>query len=402
MVKKLTLTLLLVAITTFLNAGAKSQAIQLSDSAEVSVLTNSPWPGAIYGLFGHASIRVKDLSRHIDFVFNYGMFSFQKPNFIYHFAKGETDYMVAPIPYPEFIVEYQEKGLEVREQVIRLSNADKQRVWDALCINVLPENREYRYNFFFDNCATRLFEIIENNISGKITLPAGNNNPTFRNMLNEFLVGNDWARFGINLVVGAAADRAVTVREKIFLPKYLHQVLNQSIVSDSTGASQPLVVSENILNKKIEQTSEPTLFSPWVAGGVLLLVSIILSYWQWQAGRFLFLGKLFDTLLFVSAGLAGLVLSFLMFFSVHPCMSPNWNYLWLHPVHLLVACLFYVKKGAKFIYYYHFINFALLTVFLLAWKLIPQHLEWTFLPFVLTLWLRSLVGSFVMPGRIIR
>ncbi|MBP1616495.1 MAG: hypothetical protein H6Q14_322 [Bacteroidetes bacterium] len=397
MTKKLTF--LFAILFSFFCGVTKSQAIKLSDSADISILTNSPWTGAVYGLFGHASIRVKDPVRHLDFVFNYGMFSFQKPNFIYHFAKGETDYMVVPIPYAEFIVEYQEKGLEVNEQVIRLSSKDKQKVWDALCMNVLPENREYRYNFFFDNCATRPFDIIEKNISGKIVLPDGKNNPTFRNLLNEFLEGNDWTQFGINLVIGASADHPVTEKEKIFLPKYLHEILSKSAIRDSMGIEQPLVKSENRLNNKEDQPRESSLWPPWLAGLLLFLIASILSYWQWQTGRSSSLTKLFDFMLFAISGAAGVVMTFLMFFSVHPCMFPNWNYVWLHPLHLFAACLFYVKRCTKFIYYYHFINFALLTVFLLAWKLIPQELEWSFLPFVGTLWLRSLIGAFAVPKK---
>lgn len=397
MVKRLTL--LFAILFTFFCEEAKSQAIELSDSAEVSILTNSPWTGAVYGLFGHASIRVKDPARHLDFVFNYGMFSFEKPNFIYHFAKGETDYMVVPIPYSSFIVEYQEKGLEVREQVIRISSKDRQRVWDALCTNALPQNREYRYNFFFDNCATRPFDIIEKNISAKIILPSGKNNPTFRNLLNEFLDGNDWTQFGINLVIGASADHPVTEREKIFLPKYLHEVLSRSVVRDSAGSEQPLVISESVLNNKVEQSNETSFPSPWIVGILLFLIAAIFTYIQWKAGQPYFYIRLFDFFLFAIYGMAGVVLTFLMFFSVHPCMTPNWNYLWLHPLHLLMACLFYVKRYTKFIYYYHFINFALLTVFLLAWKLIPQELEWSFFPFVGVLWLRSLTGAFMVSKR---
>lgn len=373
---------------------ANSQRIILSDSAKVSILTNSPWSGAIYGLFGHASIRVNDPTEKIDYVFNYGMFSFNKPNFIYHFVRGETDYMVAPIPYSEFIVEYQDKGLGVREQVIRLSQADKQKVWDALCVNSLPENREYRYNFIFDNCATRPFDIIEKNISGHIRLPEEKNNPTFRQLINEFLKDYDWDRFGINLVIGASADRQVTEKEKIFLPRYLHEVLSQSVIVDSVGVQKPLVESEHVLNKDVDTPIENSFFTPWIAGFMLFLLAFVISLIQWKKKEVLSISKIFDTILFAVAGIAGLILTFLMFFSVHPCMTPNWNYVWLQPIHLLIACLFYLKRCAKFIYYYHFINFAVLTVFLLAWKLIPQELEWAYIPFVVTLWLRSAVGVF--------
>ncbi len=374
---------------------AKSQTITLGDSAKISILTNTPWSGAVYGLFGHASIRVKDPKNHLDVVFNYGMFDFNKPNFIYHFVKGETDYMVAPIPYSYFLPEYQEKGVEVDEQVIRLSQKDKQRVWDALYTNAQPENREYRYNFFFDNCATRPFDIIEKNISGKIILPTEKNNPTFRQLINECLENEKWTKFGVNLLIGASADRAVTEKEKIFLPKYLHDVVKKSVIRDSSGVEMPMVESETILNPKSETPVSNSFFSPCVVGILLFLLALGISFYQWKGQKATAATKLFDTILFLVAGIAGMILTFLMFFSVHPCMTPNWNYVWLNPLHLVAACLFYVKRCSKFIYYYHFINFALLTVFLLAWKLIPQELEWSFMPYVATLWLRSAVGAFI-------
>lgn len=392
MIKKLSLLFLL--LFTFLCGKISSQTIALSDSSEVSILTNSPWTEEVYGLFGHASIRVNDPAKHIDYVFNYGMFSFNKPNFIYHFAKGETDYMVAPIPYADFISEYQEKGLGVTEQLIRLTATDKQKIWDALCVNSLPENREYRYNFFFDNCATRPFDIVEKNISGKIILPKEANNPSFRELINEFLTGFEWYKFGINLVIGASADRPVTEKEKLFLPKYLHEELSKSLI-DSAGVMLPLVKSEKMLTPKVDKPAEMSVFTPIVIGWLLFFMILMLSLYQWKTRKASFLFTLVDFLLFLAAGVAGLILTFLMFFSVHPCMSPNWNYVWLQPLHLVAACLFYVKKCAKVIKYYHFINFALLTIFLLAWKLIPQGLEWSFLPFVAILWLRSAVGSFV-------
>jgi hypothetical protein len=386
---------LLALLLAFISVEIKSQSVQLSDSAEVSILTNSPWTGAIYGLFGHASIRVKDPARSFDLVFNYGMFSFTKPNFIYHFAKGETDYMVVPIPYRDFIVEYQMKGIRVDEQVIRLSQLDKQKIWDALCINSLPENREYRYNFFFDNCATRLFSVLEKNISGEIILPPSNKNPSFRDLLNEFLEGHDWEQFGINLVIGSSADRPTTEREKMFLPKYLHQVLSRSFVRHADGSQTPLVEKEDMLNPRQEEVNKvATVFSPWTVGFLLLALAALVSFGQLVAKRATRITRLFDSLLFLIAGIAGLVITFLMFFSVHPCMSPNWNYLWLHPLHLIAACLFYLKRCSKYVYYYHFINFAALTVFLLAWSWIPQGLQLSFLPFVATLWMRSTVCTF--------
>lgn len=389
--------LILITLLVFFlaSSGTQAQEIALSDSAEVSILTNSPWSGAIYGLFGHASIRVKDPAKHIDLVFNYGMFSFNKPNFIYHFAKGETDYMVAAMSFPEYLLEYQMKGQEVDEQVIRLTQKEKQQVWNALCINALPENREYRYNFFFDNCATRLFVILEKNIDGKILLAPSHSSLSFRNMLNEFLNGHVWEQFGINLVVGSGADTPVTAREKLFLPSYLYEALNNAQIQHTDGNRQSLVSSSAILNPKGDNTFSKPFFTPWLTGILLFAIALLVSFMEWKNGGAFFISRLFDTLIFAVAGLSGIVLTFLMFFSVHPCMSPNWNYLWLQPLHLVASVLFFVKSKLRSIYYYHFINFAVTTLFLVCWKLIPQELLSAFIPFVLTLWLRSGAYAFI-------
>lgn len=382
-------------LSTFFPSVLKAQAVQLGDSAEISILTNSPWDGAVYGLFGHAAIRVKDPAQQLDLVFNYGIFDFRKPNFSYHFARGETDYMVAAIPYTYYIEEYQDKGQAVVEQVVNLSRADRQKVWEALYTNSLPENREYRYNFFFDNCATRLFAIVEKNISGHVRLHQMSHQPTFRQLINQMLDGHKWDKFGINLVIGASADRPVTAVEKMFLPQYLHDAFARAVVLQPDGKQRPLVLAERILNPKRESTWRPEIFSPMVAGLLLLLLAVLLSFVQWRRKRPVFITKLFDTLFFAAAGSAGVIITFLMFFSVHPCMTPNWNYVWLHPLHLIVSFLFFLKIFAKYVYCYHFINFALLTAFLLAWILIPQGLEASFLPFVAALWLRSGISVLV-------
>mgnify|MGYP000181617177 FL=1 len=99
--------------------------------------------------------------------------------------------------------------------------------------------------------------------------------------------------------------------------------------------------------------------------------------------------RILDTILFLIAGLAGCLLFFLSFISEHPCTNPNWMIIALHPLHLVAAILFCVKKADRVVYYYHFINFAALSLMLAGWILIPQHLNTAFIPLVATLWIRS-------------
>ena len=162
---------------------AKAQ-YRLSDEAQISILTAAPSDDEVYTLYGHTAIRVKDSLYKLDTVFNYGIFDFSKPNFIYRFTKGETDYKLAAYNFSHYIIEYQMRGSEVTEQVLNLTPEEINKIWNALTVNAQPENAVYRYNFFFDNCATRPVAIVEEQVNGKVKY----NNPpepqTFRDLIN--------------------------------------------------------------------------------------------------------------------------------------------------------------------------------------------------------------------------
>lgn len=370
---------------------AKSQDFQpvtLSDSAQISLLTNPPWDEAIYSLFGHASIRVKDPVQEIDVAFNFGMFDKRKDNFILLFIKGETDYMVADIDYQRYLQGYKYDGAGIIEQVLNLTKEEKQEIFDALVINILPENREYRYNYFYDNCSTRPRDIIEKHIKGKLEYAPSNKKQTYRDLVHECVYVRKWAQFGIDMVIGADADKIITDRQKDFLPGYLMNAYEgATIKSDTSDVARKLVISTQTI---LEPVPFPKDFpvTPMYAGIILLIITIIISFISYKK-RIFNLGRAFDTLLFLVAGIAGCIIFFLMFFSVHPCTNPNWNIVWLNPLQLIVALLFFVKSLSKYIYYYHFINFVALLAFLLAWCLIPQQLEIAFIPFILSIALRS-------------
>ena len=145
--------------------------VQLNDSARITLLTASPWYEAVYAYFGHTAIRVQDDSTGVDAVFNYGYFDSSQPNFMYHFIRGETDYVLGVITYEQFMAEYGYKGQEVVEQELNLLVDEKRNLYEALMINSLPENRGYRYNYFYDNCATRPRDMVERYTQAGVLLP---------------------------------------------------------------------------------------------------------------------------------------------------------------------------------------------------------------------------------------
>ncbi len=391
MLQKIIYTLLVLFVLSF-SVNANNQLVKLSDSAQISLLTNSPSNSEVFRLYGHTAIRVKDDLKNIDLVFNYGVFDFDSPNFIYRFAKGETDYVLAGYDFRQYLLEYDYRRISVYEQFFNLTQAEKQKIWEGLCINSLPQNRKYRYNFFFDNCSTRPRDIIENNVSGKITYTPTNKHQTFRDLVHECVRREPWVKFGIDLVIGSGADSIISDRQKMFLPAYLENAYRNSTITRYDSITESFIKNEGYI-LDFKDSSKDNLYAftwnnPFIVGCFLLLITILFSIFTFRNKRGIS-DKIYDFLLFFTYGVAGCIVAFLMFVSEHPCTNPNWNLVWLNPVQLIAAFLFFPKYFSKCIYYYHFINFVLLILFLICWFIIPQHLEIAFIPYILALCVRS-------------
>ncbi len=378
---------------------------KLTDTARVSLMTVEPWDEAVYTFYGHTAIRIQDDSLGLDVAFNYGYFDPTQPNFLYHFVRGETDYILGNVPYSQFLNEYGQKKAGVIEQELNMMPDEKQNLWEALYINALPENRGYRYNFLFDNCATRPRDMIEKYIKGKIQYPPTEKQQTFRDLLHESLDAYPWNKFGVDLVIGSGADTIIGVREKMFLPMYLmHSFQGAQVVKNDT-ISYPLVKSQQIVlnaaNKEVKD-GELGWFTPIVAAFALLFLTLLVSVIQVVKMNKTILPKIYDTLLFGVAGIGGMIIFFLLFFSEHPATNPNWNFVWLNIVALFMVILFWVRPAKKAVYFYHFINFAVLTLFVLFWWLIPQKLPVATIPFSMSLLIRSLTNVYMLRKRKIK
>lgn len=360
--------------------------IRLGEGAEISILTCSPSEEAVFTVYGHTAVRVRDAEKKLDVAFNYGIFDFSKSDFIYRFAKGETDYMLAAEPFARFLLQYQMRGSSVTEQVLDLTTDEKARIWNALVENAKPENAVYRYNFFFDNCATRPVAIVEKYVDGEVVYNHRPEPQTFRQLINYAARHKPWYIFGTDLALGSPTERIATPHEEMFLPLYLQAAFDKATVKSPDGSERRLVSKTNILAEEVPEDIETTVFTPLVCSLLFLAFVLFVSGLEYRRKASYWW---FDCLLFLIAGLAGTVLFFLAFVSVHPATWPNWLVLWLHPFHLAGVALFAVKKFNKAAYCYHFINFAALTLILLGWYFIPQHLNIAFIPLIVSLWVRS-------------
>lgn len=367
----------------------------LSDVAEISLMTTAPWAGAVYAVYGHTALYVEDDSLEIDAVFNYGFFDMSQPYFMYHFIKGKTDYILGVQSFDNFINSYGYKGVEVVKQKLNLSQEEKQQLWEALYINHLPENREYRYNYFYDNCVTRPRDLIEIYTTGEIIYPDDIKVQSYRDLIHECVGGFPWMKFGIDLIIGSEADKPISLREKMFLPAYLMHVLDETDIlkqNDSGSYKEPIVASKNIVLEGVITTnkkSEWHFTSPVFIFFALFLLGIFVSYLQLKEKSDNLFVISFDTVVFLTAGIGGVIIFFLMFFSEHPATSINWNFIWMNILALIFAPVFGIKTLKQVVIRYHLINFVLLSIFLVFWWLIPQQLPLASIPLSLTLWVRS-------------
>lgn len=361
------------------------------DSLQFSLLTCAPGQ-QVYELFGHTAIRCRNFTRGTDVVYNYGMFDFGAPNFVMRFVRGETDYELGVVPFRRFEYEYAMRGSSVKEQVLGLNHYEALRLDSLLRANSLPENRVYRYNYFYDNCTSRARDRIEDALGGWIMYPPGVEGATFRDWVHQYTENHPWTDFGISLCLGAEADRPINGRSQMFLPDNLRQAMNHATVRG--GDERPirkLVKSETEILPSVKDAGEDMPgfpLTPMQTALLLLAVVAGCSVWEWKRRRVMW-GM--DVLLFLLQGLAGCVIAFLFFFSVHPTVGSNFLLILFNPLPLIglpwmVIC---ARKGKKCLY--DMANAAILTLFIAFLPLIPQKISLVVVPLALNLLIRSVL-----------
>ncbi len=364
--------------------------IALTASAEamkVSLLTCFPGQ-EVFELYGHTAIRIT-ADNGMDRVYNFGLFSFNQPHFIYRFVKGETDYRVGGYPTEYFAPEYTERGSKVVEQ--RLNLTDDQATWlfqelERLC---LPENCEYRYNYVRNNCATRPRDLIEQAVGGLKYPTPETPDATYRDLMRSYSKNYPWYQFGIDLALGSGIDQPLTTREQMFAPIILMHEMASATQTDAQGRTAKIVAATSNLVEGSESPilpPTPLLLSPlfvcWFALALIVAVTLHdikrMTTTRWV-----------DTLWFIVTGLLGCLLFFLIFVSQHEATSPNWLGFWLNPFCLFAAVVVWIKSAKKWLYSYHFLNFALVLILMAGWWAIPQSANAAFFPLMLCSIVRS-------------
>jgi len=311
----------------------------------------------LYTIWGHTAIRVVDSVNHTDFVFNFGSFDFNTPNFIAKFMRGDLMYFISADTYSNFLYEYQYFKRNVHEQVLKLTITEKNKWYQELQINMIGSNRFYSYNFISDNCTTRIKDgLFKHALINQYSI--GINSYREEVVAAPYKTGLGWIGLGIDLLLGAIADKTPSLDQEAFLPSLLYKKmeLNAHLVTAINHNKyniEPLVQGVNPINYLI----------------AFLLIYIFVASWNSLSTQRI--ARILDVSLLFIFGVGGVLVFYMSQLSLHSACHENYNLIWLHPLYLLVIPLYFIsKKWTGYIGYVFFIA-TILLMFANHW--IPQH-----------------------------
>ncbi|AUP78162.1 lipoprotein N-acyltransferase Lnb domain-containing protein [Flavivirga eckloniae] len=374
-------TLLFLFLFLFVEISAIAQKNTLSPNAEISVLTIGPGT-SLNDAFGHSAFRIKD-SSGIDVVFNYGVYDFEAPYFILKFAQGKLNYLIGVDRYADFYGSYTAQNRTIKEQVLNLTEKEKQILFDYLLNNIKPENRRYLYDFFFDNCATKIKDVANISLNNTIVFntPEDQKEATFRTLIQNNLNRNSWGSFGIDLALGSVIDKNATAEEHMFLPENIYHFFAIATINN-----KPLVKKSQVLYTK-RDTSKPNTFftSPLFILGIIGALILFITYRDLKKNK---QSVWLDAALFSITGLIGIMLLLLWFATDHKGTHQNYNLLWACALNILVIPQLF-RKAIKpwFIKYLKFLV-ILLCLLTLHWIIGVQVFAIGAIPLLIALFIR--------------
>lgn len=316
----------------------------------------------IWETFGHDGVRIIDSAHHTDMVYNYGTFNGFDKGFELAFMRGKLLYYLSYGPFPEFMQEYVDAHRKVQEQVFDMTGAQKQQVYAFLQNNAQEENRYYKYDFFFDNCATRIRDILpDDRVFGSKfhygnVLPP-NSSISFRDIINKYFYRQLWERFGINILLGSKIDRIMTNKDIMFLPDFLRDGLDKATVDGRRVVTAP----KTILDGSPVKPAEPD--GPLVVTSIIAILTISGLFIK----RLRVLGVVMSSLLLMVTGLLGILVLVMWFGTDHQGCSNNYSLLWALPTNVILAFTMNRKKGND--------RYALIAILLLIASLLVHILH---------------------------
>lgn len=311
----------------------------------------------VWERFGHNALWIYDRGTGEDDVYNYGVFDFRSPGYWGRFMKGNWLYMLGVDDMRRTMYVYEYLNRSVEAQWLNLTPAQKRELKSFLETNARPENRDYLYDYFRDNCSTRIRDALDRVIGGRLkAATAGKPTGTTYRWHSDRLVAEDpVVQFGLAGGLGPSADRPIDEWEEMFLPFKVRDQVREIRVPGVDGREVPLVAREQVLYAaagRAPEAAKPPVRLPWyvLIGATLAAALALLGIRTMHSGaaRFLFSALASFWLLF--AGTGGVILLALWTLTNHKIAYANENLFQLSPLALplvlLLPCLAYGARWA--------------------------------------------------------
>jgi hypothetical protein len=364
---------------------------RLSNNAEISVITFGPGQRELYSAFGHSAFRVNDPVAGFDDIYNYGVFNFDQPNFYLNFTRGHLNYMLGVGDYKRSEYVYIYYNRYVHEQKLNLTQEQKQRLFDFLQWNALPENQYYLYDYFYNNCATKLPDIVSQVFKDSVKFDGSyiKTDYTIRELTDIYLKYQPWGDLGIDICLGLPMDKKATPYQYMFLPDYVESGFAHATILHGSD-TVPLVKERVAIFESRDEAHPHTLITPLLVFSAFFVLIAFISYRDIKRNK---LSRGVDITVYAVLGLLGLLLLVLWVATDHRAAAKNFNLLWALPTHIVAAVA--LIRNAKWLEKYFLVIAALSVLLLITWPWLPQKLHYALIPLVMASGLRAFTQYYI-------
>jgi hypothetical protein len=364
----------------------------LSTQAEISVLTFGPGKTELYSAYGHSAIRVNDPINGFDAAYNYGTFDFNQPNFYLNFTRGHLIYKVSVQDARRLNEYYQYHDRSITAQILNLTPRQKQMVFDYLQNNAKPENADYNYDYFYDNCATRILYVFQQALGEEISFDdnfVDDPGLTVRELTDRYsAIEFPWGKLGIDICLGMPMDKKLTNIQYTYIPEYVFKAFSIAQI-ENEGKWRAVVQATNYIYVAKDDNINGPVLTPklvfWSFWILIVIVSVLAKIKNISL-------RWFDLLFFLLVGLLGLLLLLLWVATDHAAAAWNLNLLWAWPTHLVIAFLLVKKNKPRWLNWYLLFTAILGVALVILWLIVPQALNMALIPIVLIIITRALMA----------
>jgi hypothetical protein len=339
-----------------------------------------------YSIYGHSALRIVIPEKHIDAVYNWGVFDFSTPNFVWKFAKGRLDYMLIAESMNSFLESYFYEKRYVYSQKININSKETQLLTELINENLKPENIKYRYDFFYDDCTTRIRDLLEKSIGEKLKYPPPEpgKTPTFRDMVAKYQNPYPWYKFGVDLIMGSTADKKAGFRDRMFLPLDMKEELSETHILRE-GKMIPLLQNpQTLVDFEAPVTKHKFLIAPPFIFTLVLTIVLIMA--GLLKNRKII--RLIDIIIYAVYSILSILMIFFNFFTDHQQMRMNLNIIWLNP--FIMVCLILLIMNKVGVIWFRIVLY-ISAGFLILQFILPQEFNIAFSLMAIILLIRSSV-----------